>query len=159
MRNGILHVVGEVDFNPQPRARASDPEVTAAPRRDVPKTDGRVGRSGKGRASGSSPRFARLRSGKKQLAFAAILRQESRALELLAGLIVAAELGEQITSNAREQVVGAQSGLRDERIDELEPRDWPECHRDCDRGPDNGFWFNGVGHFQPGYYAGTGWVR
>ena len=29
----------------------------------------------------------------------------------------------------------------------------------CCEVPNNGFWFNGTGHFQAGYYSGTGWVR
>jgi hypothetical protein len=29
----------------------------------------------------------------------------------------------------------------------------------CNVSPNAGFWFNGTQRFQPGYYAGTGWVR
>ena len=31
--------------------------------------------------------------------------------------------------------------------------------RFCCGAPNNGFWFNGTGHFTAGYYPGTGWVR
>src|SRR5262249_36688706 len=83
--------------------------------------------------SGPSARFAGLRAREKQLSLAGILRQRSRAFEVLASVIRASELREKITPDAREQVVSAQRGFVGERIDELEPCGRPERHRHRDR--------------------------
>src|ERR1700674_932709 len=69
----------------------------------------------------------------EQFALARVLRERGRALELRAGLLGAAELGEEVASHARQQVIGSERGLRGQRIDELEARAGTDRHRDGDR--------------------------
>src|SRR5262245_43498696 len=53
-------------------------------------------------------------------------------LELRAGIVTAAQLQQEVATNARQQVVVAKSGLVRERVDELEPRSGSEGHGDSD---------------------------
>src|ERR1051325_9975575 len=68
----------------------------------------------------------------KERALAGVARERGGALELRARLAEAAKLEEQVTPNARQEVVGLERGFRRQRIGDLEPRCRPECHPDRD---------------------------
>lgn len=56
-----------------------------------------------------------------------------RALEFQTGLAEAAELGEEIAANARQEVVVLERGLKGQHIDKLKAHCWPDRHRERDR--------------------------
>src|SRR5216684_2962425 len=69
----------------------------------------------------------------QELALARVARQRSRALALSTCLVEAVELGEEIATHGRQQVVALERRLRDQRVDERESRGRTECHGDRDR--------------------------
>src|SRR6058998_4386697 len=88
----------------------------------------------------SSPRLGRSRAAcarggplEQQLALARVSRERCRALELRAGLVEAAELGEEVAAHARQEVVSLERRLRGQLIDEREARRRTERHPERDR--------------------------
>src|SRR5580704_16456194 len=73
------------------------------------------------------------RTREKQFAFAGIAGQRRRALELQTGFREAADLGEKIAADARQQVIILKHRVRTERIDKREARLRAGRHRNRDR--------------------------
>src|SRR5712691_8009898 len=69
----------------------------------------------------------------QHLALARVSRERSRALELRACFVEAAEFFEKVAARARQEVIGLERRLRHQRIGELETRCWTERDRDRDR--------------------------
>src|SRR5690348_2983972 len=66
----------------------------------------------------------------EKLAFAGILRESCRTLELCLCFGKAAQLEKEVSANAGQQVVSLERRLRSERVNELEARGGTKRHRD-----------------------------
>src|SRR5919201_6830142 len=84
-------------------------------------------------SSRSSTCLSRAGALEEQFALADVACERRRPLELRAGLVETAELGEEVAAHARQEVVALEQRLRGQRIDELEARRRPERHRQRDR--------------------------
>src|SRR6266581_7038516 len=69
----------------------------------------------------------------EELALARVARERGRAFELRAPLVQAAELDEEVAAHSRQKVVGLESRIGGERIDERQPLRRAERHRHRDR--------------------------
>src|ERR1700744_854775 len=64
----------------------------------------------------------------KKFTFARVARKRGRALKLCLRLGEPAELEKKVPSNARQEVVGLERRLRNERINDFQTRCWTMCH-------------------------------
>jgi len=69
----------------------------------------------------------------KKFTFARVARKRGGALELRLSLAEAAELEKKVTSNTRQEVVGLERRLRNERINDFKTCRRTVCHRYRDR--------------------------